>query len=186
MKIYINRFTGFATLKLGDTSALQSISTILGATTHLDCVFHDGTQAVELAEDATGVCVAKQDKRYTDTALVQALSWTKASAVDDGYRFTLRPSGETLTNLLGNLESVPLMFQIVWSEGGVEYKTQKISFPVANAVYRDDEPVIETPGETWPLPGELLRQSDLSGLSGDVLIGDKTITFFNGLIKTIV
>ncbi len=177
MKIYIHKETGQATAAIGSTTPLAQITGVLGSTLHLDCVFHDGTNVVELASGSMGIFVAKQDKRYTDPSLVQALSWTKATAPEDGYRFTLRPSGADLVTLLANLASVPLMAQIVWTESGVERKTQQLSLVIGNAVYREDEPTLSDPTAAWPLPG--------SQFSGDVLIGDKTLTFQFGLLKSI-
>lgn len=162
MKIYIHNETGQATAAIGSTTPLQTISAVLGSTLHLDCVFHDGTDPVELASGAAGAFVAKADKQYTAASLVQALSWTKASATEDGYRFTLRPTGAALVTLLANLASAPLMAQIVWTESGIERKTQQLSLVVGNAVYRDDEPTLSDPGAAWPLPAALVTQTALA------------------------
>lgn len=187
MKLYIHRYTGLLTAKLGDTSALQTVASVLGSTLYLDCVFYDDSgEIVELADGATAVFVAKQDKHYTDPSLIQALSWTKAAAAEDGYRFIIRPAGDALVALLANLDSASLIAQIAWTENDEERLTPKFALTVGNAVYRDNEPVIENPSDAWPLPADLLRKTDLAGFSGDVVIGDKTLTFVNGLITTIV
>jgi len=180
MKLYIHRFTGLVTANIGDTTSIQTIASVLGSTLNLDCVFYDDTGAVvELADGTVGAFVAKQDKQYTGTALVQALSWTKAAATEDGYRFTLRPASDALVTLIANLDSVPLIAQIAWTENGAEVKTPKFALTVANAVYRDDEPVIENPSDAWPLPGDLVTQTALSAAlfaaltSGDIRIPDR-------------
>ena len=186
MKIYIHREIGVATAAIEATTALQTLTAVLGSTLHLDCVFHDGTNPVELDSGATGAFVAKQDKQYTAASLVQALSWTKNTAPEDGYRFTLRPAGSDLVTLLANLDSVSLMAQIVFTESGIERKTPKLSLVVGNAVYREDEPTLVDPDAAWPLPGQIALKTDIAGFSGDIVIGDKTLTFVNGLITAIV
>lgn len=185
MKIYIHNETGLATAAQASTTGIAKIDARLGSSLQLDCVFHDGTNIVELDAGATGACVGKVAKQYTAASLIQALAWTKQSAATDGYRFILNPTGEALVALLANTDDVSLKFQIAWVENGVQRKTQIISLVVANAVYRDDEIVIEQPAAAWPLPGDIVRQSDLTGFSGDMVVGDKTITFLNGLIKSI-
>jgi len=180
MKLYIHRFTGLITANIGDTTSIQTIAAVLGSTLNLDCVFYeDSGAAVDLDSAAVGVFIAKQDKQYTGPALVQALSWTKAAATEDGYRFTLRPASDALVTLIGNLDSVPLIAQIAWTENGVEVKTPKFSLTVANAVYRDNEPVIENPSDAWPLPANMVTNAALAAalqaalLSGDIRIPDR-------------
>lgn len=189
MKIYIHQETGLATTSIPSTTALAKIEVWLGSTSFLDCVFHDGTQAVELDAGATGACVAKQDKQYSAAALVQATAWTKQSATEDGYRFILLPAGDPLIALLATDENVTLDFQIAWSEDGIPRKTQIISLVVHNAVYRDDEPVIEQPGAAWPLPGDLATTAALANalaaalISGDIRIPDRDN---NNLLRRLV
>ena len=156
MKIYINRHSGVAYAKLTDTAGLSQIAANLWATLFLDCVFidDDGTP-VELDAQAAGAFVAKQDKHFTDAALVQALSWSKFPGPSDGYRFAITPSSDALISLLANQESAPLMGQIAWTEAGIHRATQKFSFTVANAVYRANEPTLPDPGAVWPLPGDV-------------------------------
>ena len=179
MKLYIHRETGFLTARMGDTSALQKIDGVLGSTLNLDCVFYDDTGIMELAEGSLGAFVAKEDKQYTGTSLVQALAWTKAASAEDGYRFIIRPAGVELVTLIANKENVPLMAQIVWTENGVERKTPKFALTVGNAVYRDDEPVIENPDNAWPLPGALVTTTALAQAlaaaltSGDIRIPNR-------------
>ena len=181
MKIYIHRETGLATAAISSTTALQNITGVLGSTLHLDCIFHDGTAAVELDPSAVGAIVAKQDKHYTDASLVQALTWTKQSAPEDGYRFTLRPAGEALVALLANLDNAPLMAQIVWTESGVERKTQKLSFTVGNAVYREDEPTLADPTAAWPLPGEVATKAYVQAAVGSGGASTSTVVTPNSL-----
>ncbi len=172
MKIYIHNETGQATAAIGSTTPLSQITGVLGSTLHLDCVFHDGTNVVELATGATGIFVAKQDKRYTDPSLVQGLAWTKAPAPENGYRFTLRPSLPDLVALLANQTSVNLMAQVTWTESDIERKTQQLLFVVGNAVYRDaDEIEIEA--------------GALGGMTVDITVGDKTLTYEKGILKSI-
>lgn len=180
MKLYIHRLTGFLSAKPGAESALQTVAAVLGSTLELDCVFYaDDNAALDLAPDAIGVFVAKQSKQYTSPALVQALSWTKAEASEDGYRFTLRPASAGLVTLLADQDSVALMAQIAWTENGVERKTPKFALAVGNAVYRDDEPVVENPDDAWPLPGALVTTAALAQAlaaaltSGDVRIPNR-------------
>lgn len=180
MKLYIHRLTGFLSAKPGAESALQTVAAVLGSTLDLDCVFYDDeNDALDLDPSALGVFVAKQAKQYTSPALVQALTWIKADASADGYRFTIRPASTGLVTLLADQDSVSLMAQIVWTENGVERKTPKFALTVGNAVYRDDEPVIENPSDAWPLPGTLVTPAALAEavaaamLSGDIRIPDR-------------
>ena len=166
MKIYINKNTGVVTSSPAATSsnpaALQNLNGVLGSTLLLDTVFTDDTGApVDLDSAATGVFVAKQDKHYTDGALVEALAWTKNVATEDGYRLVIVPNDTDLVTLLANLASVILMAEIAWSELGITRKTPKFNFTVENAVWRGDEPVLDNPDVTWPLPGDLALASDL-------------------------
>ena len=163
MKIYIHRTTGIATANIGDTMPIQTLQAILGATLFLDCVFiDDNGNPVELDPTAAGAFVAKQDEHYDSAALVDALSWVKASAPENGYRFTILPNDSTLTTQLANLDAIILMAQIEWTEPGFIGKTQKISLNVTNAIYRGNELTLTNPTATWPLPGDLVTQAALA------------------------
>ena len=159
MKIYIHKDTGVATAALGDTTPLATLTAVLGATYHLDCVFHDGTTPVELASGSNGVLVVKQDKQYSADPLFGAPSWTKFSSPSDGYRFTTIPTGSTLLTQIANLDTVPLMAQVTFLNGGDLLITQKISFVVENSGYRVDETVAPPLPSAWPAPDTIALKS---------------------------
>lgn len=183
MKIYIHRRTGLATAALTSTTPLIKLEAVRGATYHLDCVFHDGTQAVELPDASQAVIDVKKTKSYSDAVLFGDENWVKASAPEDGYRFTFIPTGDALDALLGNLDTLTLMAQITWTDGEDLGKTQKIDFVVTNALRRENDPGIPPVPAAWPAPETIALKSDLpqGGLSADIVIGDKTLTFTNGI-----
>lgn len=174
-KYYVDRNSRIITTQIGSGSPLAKMEAARMETLEFAVVFIENGTEVTLSPGAAGVFIAKESGQFTDPAVILDAEWEEPESASEGYVFRALVSAAKLDELLAQAAPATLMAEIVYDEGSGQRFTQRFDFVVRQNIYRENEPELENPAESYPLASQLMRyvtapadEDDMSGLPGGV------------------